>query len=94
MEWSLDPQKKTYTERKIASFSPGEKTSGEDKPEVRITKSEFKVVKTGEKEKINGFSCEEYIVNWLLGGWGNDDPKKKRPNSAHPKRALFLEIFR
>jgi hypothetical protein len=52
------------------------KTSGEDKPEVKVTKSEFKVVKKGEKEKINGFSCEEYIVNRLLGRWGSDGPKK------------------
>ena len=67
--WTLDPKNKTYVERPIEAIKMGE--PGKEKPEqekskMRVTKSEFSVKKTGASETINGFPCEEYLVNWLL----------------------------
>ena len=69
--WSLDPKKQTYTESPIETFkpaSPAEKEQGgtKEKPKVRVARSEFTVKKTGAKETINGFACEEYLMTWLI----------------------------
>jgi hypothetical protein len=67
--WTLDPKDKTYFERPIEAFPKGdpEKEKPEqEKPRVRVTKSEFSVKKTGASEVINGFPCEEYLLTWLL----------------------------
>jgi hypothetical protein len=84
VEWSIDPKKKTYTEIALTTFKPEdtEKLSREEKSEkskVRITKSEFTVKKTGKSEKINGFSCAEYLVSWLLE-MENTETKEKTSN--------------
>lgn len=65
--WQLDPKKKTFSEQPIRPFDPKEiQKDKEEKPRVRITKSEFSVKKTGGQETINGFPCEEYLVTWVL----------------------------
>lgn len=68
--WHIDPKSKTYTEEPIAplKLGPEEKAAQqkEGKPTTRVTKSEFAVRKTGAKETINGFRCEEYLVTWLV----------------------------
>ena len=67
--WILDPKNKTYTERPIEAFKKdetGKERQEQEKPKVRVTKSEFSVKKTGASEIINGFPCEEYLVTWLL----------------------------
>ena len=67
--WVLDPKNKTYTERPIEPFKKdetGKERQEQEKPKVRVTKSEFSVKKTGASETINGFPCEEYLVTWLL----------------------------
>lgn len=68
--WNLDPKKKVYTESPIEPVKLGGKGEGQgaekEKPTVRITKTEFKVKKTGASETINGFACEEYLVTWLM----------------------------
>jgi len=67
--WVLDPKNKTYTERPIEAFKKdetGKERQEQEKPKVRVTKSEFSVKKTGASETINGFPCEEYLVTWLL----------------------------
>jgi hypothetical protein len=69
--WTLDPKNKTYVERPIEAIKMGEPGKEKEKPEqekskMRVTKSEFSVKKTGASETINGFPCEEYLVNWLL----------------------------
>ncbi len=67
--WILDPKNKTYTERSIEAFKKdetGKERQEQEKPSVRVTKSEFSVKKTGASETINGFPCEEYLVTWLL----------------------------
>ena len=69
--WSLDPKKQTYAESPIETFRPAssaEKEQGatKEKPKVRVSKSEFTVKKTGAKETINGFACEEYLMTWLV----------------------------
>lgn len=67
--WVLDPKNKTYNERPIEAFKKdeaGKERQEQEKPKVRVTKSEFSVKKTGASETINGFSCEEYLVTWLL----------------------------
>jgi hypothetical protein len=74
--WQLDPKKKTYTEMGILKFKPetvqpeDEKTNGENqvkeqKPRTRTVKTEFKVNKTGAKETINSFPCEQYVITCL-----------------------------
>jgi hypothetical protein len=66
--WELDPAKKTYRETPIAplklSEAPAQK--GKEEKEMRVTKSEFSVKKTGNSESINGFPCTEYLLTWLL----------------------------
>lgn len=74
--WVIDQKKKTYTEVPIESFQPDDaaaekgksnkEESVEEKPKVKVTKNEFTVKKTGAKDTINGFSCEEYLVTWLI----------------------------
>ena len=67
--WMLDPKNKTYTEQPIEAFKkgePGKESGQQEKPKVRVTKSEFTVKKTGASETINGFPCEEYLLTWLL----------------------------
>src|SRR4030042_441145 len=52
----------------IEPFKLGEPggREGEGKSRARVTKSEFKVAKTGSSETINAFPCEEYLVTWLV----------------------------
>ncbi len=76
--WTLDPEKKTYTEAPLTAkgerdrstpAQPRPKDKGKEKAEpsdVVITKNEFKVEKTGASKAINGFPCEEYLATWLL----------------------------
>ncbi len=75
--WALDTKKKTYVESPLAGFDPdeleggqdmgeGEEIDDEEKPLVKVTRSEFKVEKTGAKQTINGFACEEYLMTWLV----------------------------
>ena len=75
--WTLDPEKKTYTEAPLTvrgererpgAVPPrkdGEKEKGEPS-DVVITKNEFKVEKTGASKVISGFPCEEYLMTWLV----------------------------
>jgi hypothetical protein len=74
--WTLEPEKKTYTEqpltargeRERAARSPGQrpaKKEGEPS-DVVVTKNEFKVEKTGAHKVINGFPCDEYLMTWTL----------------------------
>lgn len=86
--WVLDPKNKTYTEEPIATFKHEDPSAKEDagkedaveKPNVRVTKSEFTVKKTGKSETINGFACEEYLVTWLIE-IENLDTKAKTRNT-------------
>ena len=77
--WEIDHKKKTYAERPISlpkeeespKYSDNEGGSVEDQeskeePEVRIIKNEFSVKSTGEKKNINGFTCSQHILTWLL----------------------------
>jgi hypothetical protein len=65
--WELDAKEKSYTETAIAPFQAVESGVREgEKPRVRVTKSEFKVKKTGASEAIHGFPCEEYLISWLV----------------------------
>jgi len=77
--WELDHKKKTYTERPISlpedaksqqySDSEGEseeEPEGDEESKVRIIKNEFKVKNTGEKKKINGYSCSQHFITWLV----------------------------
>lgn len=73
--WRLDTKKKTYTETPIdVLIGDGEDGKGayaddaddEEQPTVRVTRSEFKVRKTGASQTINGFPCEEYLMTWVM----------------------------
>jgi len=65
--WEIDTKKKSYRENRIEPFKTVE-SGGTDvgKPTVRVTRSEFKVKKTGGSETINAFPCEEYLLSWLF----------------------------
>lgn len=74
--WTLDPEKKTYTEapltpkgereRRSPSAGPPPRQEKGEPSDVVITRNEFKVEKTGARKPINGFPCEEYLATWLL----------------------------
>lgn len=73
--WTIDHNKKTYTESPINILKSSPRTSGitpeqtpkdTSKPEYRILKSEIKVTKGENKKTINNFLCNEYIVTWTL----------------------------
>lgn len=88
--WVLDPKKMTYTEEAITSFKPDDPAAREEnakneageKPNVRVTKSEFTVKKTGLSETINSFPCEEYLVTWLIEIENLDTKAKTRNTMA------------
>ncbi len=73
--WDVDHGSKSYTERPIKP--PTEEELSNTKAEAttegsvpasrhRVTKSEFKVEKTGKTKDINGFPCTEYLMTWEL----------------------------
>lgn len=72
--WSLDPEKKTYTEAPLTARGERERPAPGPRPKKEkdepsdwvVTKNEFKVEKTGGKKVVNGFPCEEYLVTWLV----------------------------
>lgn len=73
--WTLDQEKKTYTEAPLTAAgererpAPGQGSRPKEKAEpsdVVVTRSEFKVEKTGARKTINAFPCEEYLVTWLV----------------------------
>ena len=68
--WNVDSKNRTYTETPLQPFdkmeAPGKEPEEKGKPKMRVTKSEFTVKKTGASATINGFSCEEYLLTWLL----------------------------
>jgi hypothetical protein len=65
--WEINAKDKSYTETAIEPFQPpASENQKEGKPRTRVTKSEVTVKKTGASETINGFPCEEYLVNWLM----------------------------
>lgn len=67
--WTLDPKKKVYKEEAIVPFKKEDakqKQEPGEKSKMRVSKSEFSVKKTGAKETINGFACEEYMMTWLM----------------------------
>ena len=75
--WTLDAKKKTYVESPLAGFDldemegvqgadASEEIDEGEEPRVKVTRSEFQVKKTGAKQTINGFACEEYLMTWLV----------------------------
>jgi hypothetical protein len=72
--WTLDPEKKTYTETALTARGEQERrapTSGPparkaEPAEVVVTRNELKVEATGARQAFHGFPCEEYRVTWLL----------------------------
>jgi hypothetical protein len=80
--WTLDPKKKVYREEPIVPFNKDDmkKTDSKDKPKVRVTRSEFSVKKTGAKETINSFPCDEYVMTWLIE-FENIETKAKTTNT-------------
>lgn len=72
--WTLDPEKKTYTEAQLTAKGererpmpgqqprqPGDKAEESD---WVVTRNELKVEKPGARKTINGFPCEEYLMTW------------------------------
>jgi hypothetical protein len=74
--WTLDPERKTYTEEPLTARGerarprPGQRPPGEkDTPPSSdwvVTRNELTVEKTGNRKAISGFPCEEYLLTWLL----------------------------
>ena len=65
--WSLDPEKKEYSElsfaemREMMAQAGAEAARSERKSDVEMT-YKVDVQRTGKKEKVNGFDAENYIV--------------------------------
>jgi len=71
--WTLDPEKKSYTEEPLTTKGererpmPGQRPREKGEPsDVVVTRNEFKVEKTGARKVVNGFPCEEYLMTWLV----------------------------
>lgn len=77
--WTLNPKRKTYTERSVSpppqtrekdeeeeDEAPGEERGPDEEPTHRVKKSEFTVVKTGEKKTVNGFPTAENQIRLLI----------------------------
>jgi hypothetical protein len=72
--WTLDPEKRTYTEEPLTPrgerqrMLPGQRPPREraEPSDLAVTRNEFKVEKTGAQKAINGFPCEEYLMTWLV----------------------------
>ena len=65
--WSLDPEKKEYSElsfaemREMMAQASAEAAKSERKSDVEMT-YKVDVQRTGKKEKVNGFDAENYLV--------------------------------
>jgi hypothetical protein len=73
--WSLDPEKKTYTETPLtargerdrrAPGAPPPRPERREPSDVVVTRNELSVEATGEKKTINEFPCDRYKVSWIL----------------------------
>jgi hypothetical protein len=78
--WQIDHSSKSYAELPIVNMTksledgraentnhnPSESEDELDKENYRIVKNEIKLVDTGEKKKINGYSCRHYVLTWLV----------------------------
>lgn len=78
--WQLDPQAKRYTERPLDQLGAAleeSKAQQESRPEaksdapaeesdMKITRNEVTVKKTGKSDTINGYPCDEYVVEWIV----------------------------
>lgn len=80
--WYVDYAEDAYTEQSLADVKQqsqqqlkeleqggGEgpaKESEDEKPTKRIVRNEVTVKRTGEKQEINGFNTEQYVITWLI----------------------------
>jgi hypothetical protein len=72
--WTLDPEKRTYTEAPLTAKGerqrslPGQRPPRSDgePSDVVVTRNELKVEKTGAQKAINGFPCDEYLMTWVI----------------------------
>jgi len=84
----LNPKKMEYTVEPIKKFEEDkeareEEKGKEEKPEesdIKIIRSEFKVVETGETGNLNGFPTTKYVVSWIVD-WENVRTGEKGTNS-------------
>jgi len=78
--YQIDHKRKEYTAAPIEKWAETQKqaegesqsTQETEKTEsdVKITKNEFKVEKTGETKAINGFACTKFLALWTVD-WEN-----------------------
>ncbi|MDW7681787.1 MAG: hypothetical protein SCK70_14590, partial [bacterium] len=80
--YQLDHKKKEYRKSELEKWSEDflgdsdedvdDAKTEEDEPDsdIRITKSEFKVERSGESKTINGFPCKKYVVTSITE-WEN-----------------------
>lgn len=70
--WTINLTEKTYTEMtfdQMKKMMERVKTQVKEKPEEEVeTKLQFDVKKTGQKKKIGGYECEEYIITMVAEG--------------------------
>jgi len=87
---NIDHKKKQYEVRPIEPpAKPSDTGAGETKPgreeqagesDIKIIRSEFKVVKTGETRTINQFDCQKYMITWVTD-WENTKTGEKGTES-------------
>jgi hypothetical protein len=83
--YQIDHKKKEYTVTPIEKWAETQRqaageteTKPADKPasDIKITKSEFKVQKTGETKTVNGFACTKFLALWTID-WENTKTGQK-----------------
>ena len=69
--WTINLTDKTYTEMtfdQMKKIMERVKTQVKAKPEEGEAKLQFDAKKTGQKKKIGGYECEEYIITMIAEG--------------------------
>ncbi len=76
-EYGIRPIEKIDTQAGKGSAGSTESTEEDSSSSnTKITRSEFKVEKTGDKKNINDFLCVKYLVTWIVE-WENMETGQK-----------------
>lgn len=94
--WTLDPKQKQYTELTFAEmrkrFEEGmkqleEQPAPEEQPKASDYEFKLESRKTGAKETINGFACEQVIVT------ATGKPKDPEPGQENARLVMTMDVW-
>ncbi|MGD8379258.1 MAG: hypothetical protein PVJ40_06540 [Gammaproteobacteria bacterium] len=91
-EWTLHPDKQTYSEQAIsrppeergadegdaAPASPKSANGQGEESNIKVVKNEVTVKDTGKTRTINGFKTREYVITWDVETVNTDSGEKSR----------------